>query len=267
MKVCKTCKEELPLDNFEKARNECKPCRRSKRKQKHKVACKVCGVTFSTDKPKTLYCSHKCHGATRKTFVTVSCSFCDKDKNIVPSLYKRLENFYCDNKCRSEHLKVIMAGENNPNYNKQEVKCSGCSKSIKVSPHRLINHSFRFCSFTCYKENIGKYFRKENNHMWNGSISAEERIKTRNLTEYRDWRTFVYKRDKFTCRCCNDSTGGNLNAHHLDGWDKYPDKRFELSNGITLCETCHLAFHKAFGYGNNTKSQFDTFLSMISAPH
>ena len=50
-----------------------------------------------------------------------------------------------------------------------------------------------------------------------------------------------------------------LNAHHLDGWNWCKDKRFKTSNGITLCEDCHVEFHKEYGYGNNTKEQFQEF--------
>jgi len=260
MKICKTCNEKLPLGNFEKARKECKSCRRKRRKLKHTVICKSCNKEFTTDKTNAEYCSHVCHGISRKTFKIVNCSYCNNEKKIVPSLYERLENYYCNNACRANHLKVLMLGENNPNYSKENINCSGCSKSIKVQPHRLKNHSYQFCSFKCYKENIGKYFRGENNPQWNDSLSYEDRVRDRSLFEYREWRNKVYQRDNYTCKCCGDNTGGNLNAHHLDGWDKHHDVRFDINNGIALCDICHLDFHSIYGFGNNTKKQFEEYI-------
>lgn len=58
--------------------------------------------------------------------------------------------------------------------------------------------------------------------------------------EYVRWRKSVYRRDHFQCQFpgCGHK-GGKLNAHHIKPWAKYPSLRFVVSNGITLCESCH----------------------------
>lgn len=58
-------------------------------------------------------------------------------------------------------------------------------------------------------------------------------------TAYKRWRFDVFARDKFTCQECGDDRGGNLNAHHIRPFANYPELRFDVANGITLCETCH----------------------------
>jgi hypothetical protein len=102
-----------------------------------------------------------------------------------------------------------------------------------------------------------------NHPQWDENKSTEERERGRFFTEYKQWRTQVYLRDKFTCQCCGDSKGGNLNAHHLDSWDWCKDLRFEISNGMTLCDLCHDDFHGIYGFGNNTKEQWIEYMDNI----
>jgi 5-methylcytosine-specific restriction endonuclease McrA len=53
-----------------------------------------------------------------------------------------------------------------------------------------------------------------------------------------DWRTSVFKRDDYTCQLCG-IRGTYLEADHIKPWAYFPELRFELSNGRTLCKTCH----------------------------
>jgi len=101
----------------------------------------------------------------------------------------------------------------------------------------------------------------ENNPAWNLNLADEDRINRRNILGYYEWRMLVFKRDNYTCQCCGDDKGGNLNAHHLESYNGNLDLRIDLENGITLCKICHNDFHHQFGYGNNTKEQFIEFMS------
>ncbi|MFA5617303.1 MAG: HNH endonuclease [Syntrophorhabdaceae bacterium] len=65
----------------------------------------------------------------------------------------------------------------------------------------------------------------------------------RRSLKYIGWRNRVFERDNYTCQHCNQR-GGELNAHHIEPYAKNKKLRFELSNGITLCETCHRTEHK-----------------------
>lgn len=88
-----------------------------------------------------------------------------------------------------------------------------------------------------------KAARGISNGNWKGGITPHNHV-IRNSVEYIDWRNAVYKRDNYTCRHCGDAQGGNLNAHHIKPFAKFPELRFEISNGITLCEPCHIKVHR-----------------------
>ena len=66
--------------------------------------------------------------------------------------------------------------------------------------------------------------------------------RNRDCNTYREWRTNVFARDRYTCKKCNEK-GVKIEAHHIKPWSKYPELRLDLENGITLCKKCHKIIH------------------------
>ncbi len=58
-----------------------------------------------------------------------------------------------------------------------------------------------------------------------------------NDPDYVKFRAEVRKRDKYTCRMCGSKN--NLQVHHIIEWSEAYYLRYEVSNGITLCKSCH----------------------------
>ena len=89
-----------------------------------------------------------------------------------------------------------------------------------------------------------KFNPKTKKYHWNyqDGISPENRI-IRNSQKMQFWRNAVFNRDGYKCQKCNQ-IGGELNAHHIKRFAKYPELRFDVSNGITLCVNCHINEHK-----------------------
>ena len=52
------------------------------------------------------------------------------------------------------------------------------------------------------------------------------------------WRDEVFARDNYTCQMCG-KTGVRLEAHHIYPFRYYPERQFDVDNGITLCHGCH----------------------------
>jgi hypothetical protein len=56
--------------------------------------------------------------------------------------------------------------------------------------------------------------------------------------KYFKWRTKVFERDNWTCQTCG-LRACYLEPHHIKGWAKYPELRYEVENGVALCRDCH----------------------------
>jgi hypothetical protein len=96
---------------------------------------------------------------------------------------------------------------------------------------------------------------------YNHDLPNEVRVKDRRYDpNVYLWRKAVYTRDNYTCVMCGDNTGGNLNAHHKDGFSWCIKRRYDVNNGATLCEMCHRKFHSTYGNKDNTETQFEEWL-------
>ena len=100
----------------------------------------------------------------------------------------------------------------------------------------------------------------ENAYNYNHEKSEEERILARKYPDYEKWRKSVFERDRYTCQCCGiEGSKSKLNAHHKNGYHWYVEGRTDVNNGITLCENCHIEFHREYGREYNTEEQYIEF--------
>ena len=73
---------------------------------------------------------------------------------------------------------------------------------------------------------------------WKGGTTPINK-RLRRSKDFKDWREAVFKRDDWTCQECNQR-GGELHPDHIKPFALFPELRFELSNGRTLCKACHM---------------------------
>lgn len=134
---------------------------------------------------------------------------------------------------------------------------SPIKKILKDLPKRKVSESPKHISKT---QNYG-----EKHHSWKGGIkSVYDRF--RDLSEYYSWRKEVLNREDNKCTNCTNTS--NLHCHHiktlkslileycstnnieikdLTREDLLNNFFYDLSNGLTLCETCHKKWHKEHG--------------------
>jgi hypothetical protein len=86
--------------------------------------------------------------------------------------------------------------------------------------------------------------RGKNHWKWKGGIT-EINHKIKLSLEYKLWRKSVFERDNYTCQVCKYKSHTSINnksdiqVHHIKPFAYFPNLRLEITNGITLCISCH----------------------------
>ncbi len=124
-------------------------------------------------------------------------------------------------------------------YGDIKIFCVVCKnmvkKHVRITYRQYLKQ--KFCSYICRGIWREKYFRGTNNPNYrHGLTDIFQSIRT--SARYKKWRIAVFKRDRWTCQMCLKK-GGNIEADHIKRFSLFPELRFELSNGRTLCRECH----------------------------
>ena len=121
-------------------------------------------------------------------------------------------------------MSEMLKGNKNPRWKGGKPKCIDCGK-------RLADYQSKRC-LRCR----GLNQCQEKHFNWKGGISKNSH--SNDEPKYKQWRSDIFQRDNWTCQTCG-LKGKKLVAHHIKSWAKFPELRYEIENGITLCEECH----------------------------
>jgi group I intron endonuclease len=121
--------------------------------------------------------------------------------------------------------------------------CKNCGKEISLGSTGL-------CS-KCYSKTL----TGEGNPNYKGGKTLNNPYFT---LEYKEWRTFIFERDQYTCKQCGCKESGNFEVHHILPRRSFPELTFDINNGITLCKKCHEA---TFGKEMNFVEKFQSLIN------
>jgi hypothetical protein len=199
------------------------------------LKCQGCGKDFrpKSGHLKQKFCSKECgykyckkggkkgkkYPHTQRARIGI-CPVCGKEFRAVKDYTKKdgskLEQKYCSKEC----------WESRGNKNK-EYTCNYCGGKFIDRVER------KYCSQKCsHSDMVGDKAPRFKDG------KSLERNRARMGPQLREWRTKVYIRDNRTCQKCG-SVSSKIHAHHIKSFAEYPDLRFDVNNGITLCVHCH----------------------------
>ncbi|MFW6174061.1 MAG: HNH endonuclease [Elusimicrobiota bacterium] len=209
--------------------------------------CIYCGKIFykkpTTSKKewgKQKFCSQKCHYNFGRE--VKECPNCHK-KFKTKKAYIQVK--FCSSECRAEYKRqhpeeYNLFREGHKGYNSKPWLGKKLSKKHKDNISQSLKKSEKF---KLSMKKVGEQQSGKNHWNWKGGISRKNH--RRETAEYKEWRSKVYARDYWTCQKCGKKL--NLVAHHINPFRDYPELRFDVSNGLTLCRLCHKKVHEEIG--------------------
>lgn len=189
---------------------------------------------------KNIICNCEEHGEFIRSWNEIYCgSGCPLcANNICLTIEQAKENIYK----RNPNIKILSNIYIN-SYEKLQCGCLKDGHTWESSYHNLYYHGCPECK---RRKQINIY------------ITEEERKIGRNYPEYRKFVKEVLERDNYTCQITFKESD-RVTVHHIEGYNWCKDKRTDIDNGIVLNEDIHKLFHSIYGYGDNTKEQFEEF--------
>ena len=116
------------------------------------------------------------------------------------------------------------------------------SESQKGKPKNISEAGrarMRIKNYPVWNKGLKGYMAGEKNGRWIADRSLLKKYNRQVGPVYAEWREKCKVRDKKKCRMGNKDCKGRLEVHHILRFVDFPELRYEVSNGITLCHFHH----------------------------
>lgn len=172
--------------------------------------------------------------------VDILCKECGSVFIVIPARASTAK--FCSMTCKSVWQSKHRSVENHPRWQGGERSkvCEYCGKPYTIADGRALSvfKKQKFCSKPCADKGGLRYFGPDNNK-WTGNPRKRHRP-----SRHAAWARAVISRDSATCRRCGCS-GVEMHAHHIVSYKDDAALRWDVTNGETLCFSCHWAEHTA----------------------
>ena len=215
----------------------------------------------------------KGHKHSEETKKKISASRMDRFKGSVPWNKGEKMSFEHRKKLIDSHKGQIspMKGKRHTEETRQKISLK--TKGRKLTPQALKNHHGFKKGYIPWNKGKPAWNRgKKGQSAWNKGLKGFRAGKKHwnwkggktpiNMTirgslEYKLWRTAVFERDNYTCIWCGVRNGNGkrieLHADHIKPFAYFPELRFAIDNGRTLCRECH---KKTDTYGGKSNKKY-----------
>ncbi len=147
---------------------------------------------------------------------------------------------------------IVLKGRAIPHLRTAEVrnKISKALTGKKLSAEHIVksanSNRGRITSIETRRK-LSEALKGSKGYWYRGGVTPINNLVRKSL-DYKLWREAVFKRDNWTCQNSECGIrGGKLQADHIKPFALFPELRFAIDNGQTLCQPCH-AKTPTYGY-------------------
>jgi len=174
--------------------------------------------------------------------LTLTCKNCNKTFQITisPSQVGTSRGRYCSLPCKHAGVSKMRRAK------RLSRDCLMCGISFQ---YPKASAPLRYCSNICRQKdhaNIANFAKGKRHGNWKGGLETFHH-KIRTSPANYQWRKAVLNRDNHACVDCGSTE--RLEVDHIKRFADFPELRFDVSNGRTLCNPCHRATPTYGRYG------------------
>ena len=179
-----------------------------------------------------------------KTSFVGICTYCQTKIELPPNREKRFK--FCSKECQYRSMKNRIPW----NKEKKGLHLSPLSEWKKGMTPWNKGEKFHCldCGESVWRKSVRckkcfskwKFQIRMNHPRWKedrSTLKIGDRVLHDQLSKW--WAKDVKIRDSWKCRIADENCFGKLEAHHILPWSQFPELRYQLNNGITLCHAHH----------------------------
>lgn len=153
-----------------------------------------------------------------------------KDKKHSEETKRKIGEAHKGKHLSEEHKRKLSEAHKGKKFSEEtKRKMSEARKGMKFSEEHKRNMS---------ESRKGKRMGESHPGWVNGNYKKQDE---RNDSAYQDWVRKCLIRDNYQCKICGEkyTREHKLVVHHILPWRDYPEERYNINNGITLCQAHH----------------------------
>ena len=183
--------------------------------------------------------------------IEIECVNCGKKVKKHSYRLRISKTLYCSRKCKQEGHR----GYKHTEEAKRKIGIASIGRKAAKGSERSTEFKRNLSEYAKTNSNLKKFIKGdspwnkgtkglmpsgENHSWWIEDRTQLKKSEKKHLdVQYRIWMFGVKKRDNWKCKIKKNTCLGRLEAHHILNWVDYPEARYKINNGITLCHAHH----------------------------